>query len=172
MADSSGFGGQMEGSNFDDFEKLDPLASSGGSADEFNVSSSNIPSNPLDEDLYTATPAAMGSAEPSATQPLLDFGEDTKPVEPAFKKVEPSAPGKPIEPPSPRIPPCDIPAGKGESVKNTVDCVLMQMESVRIREFKNKKGLFRVFVRVCDLVGWWVHVYSVHLGHVCLRMRH
>lgn len=94
MADLLGNDGQREGNNFDDFEKLDPLASSGGSvADEFNVSSSNIPSNPLDEDLYTATPAT-GTSEAQATQPLLDFGEATKPVEPAFTP-EPSKPAEP-----------------------------------------------------------------------------
>ena len=98
MADLGGLGGQPEGNNFDDFEKLeglDPLASSGGSADEFNVSSSNIPSNPLDEDLYTATPA-VNTSEAQPAQPLLDFWEATKPVEPQFKAdtTKPAEPKK------------------------------------------------------------------------------
>ncbi len=101
MADFSGFGSQSEGNNFDDFEKLDPLAS--GGSDEFNVSSSNIPSNPLDEDLYTATPAAAAmdpapSAPAPSSQPLLDFGEGTKPAEPAIDLDALSAKAKEISP--------------------------------------------------------------------------
>ena len=110
MADLTGLGGQPEGNNFDDFEKLDPLASSGGSADEFNVSSSNIPSNPLDEDLYTATPS-MGTSEARPAAPLLDFGEATKPVEPAFKADN----TKPAEPKK------ETPAEKSGSTGNHVN---------------------------------------------------
>ncbi len=73
MADSTGIG-SLQDSNFDDFEKLDPLASSG---DAFNVSSSNIPNNPLDEDLYTATPKTSAAT----SQPLVDFG-DVTPLQP------------------------------------------------------------------------------------------
>lgn len=88
MTDANPLG--TNGNNFDDFEKPDPLASSGGS-DDFNVSSSNIPSNPLDEDLYTATPSDSHS-----TQPLLDFSEPVKQSEPAFQADTTAAASDPL----------------------------------------------------------------------------